>query len=168
MRTRRTAELSALALLLALTIGLRWYDDGNQARALERPESVTVVGRAATSRLGAVEWKMLGRAAGLRAPSSTASGAARLMLVLEARPLGAQGVKELAGFGTTFRVRDRAGHVWSADADPPSEVELGSTIRVPVTAEVPPDRLTSVVLEVLPAAVFAKGRAPVRVLRFAH
>jgi hypothetical protein len=160
-------------VLLTVTVGLRWYDDANQARALQRPEHVSVVKRGQVSTLGQVEWRMLGRVADGGTPSAmpssgSAPAAARLTLLVQARPLSEAGVKALTLYGLVFRVRDRAGHVWSAAPDTLTSVRAGTTVRFPVRADVPPDRLRSVVLEVLPGSGSAPARGPLPVLRFAH
>jgi hypothetical protein len=172
-RGRRITELTALAVLLVVTVGLRWYDDASQARALERPERVDIVTRGQVSTLGQVEWRMLGRVTDRDASPATPSsgpapGAVQLTLLVEARPQSGKGVEALTRPGLTFRVRDRAGHVWSATPEPLTTVRAGAAVRLPVRAKVPPDRLGSVVLEVLPALSSAPARGPLPVLRFAH
>lgn len=156
-------------LLVTVTTGVRWYDDSVQARALDRPESVTVVPHGGTGAIGQVRWRVLGRSEGERAPAGLApAGSARLTLQAEARPLNAQGVKELTESKATFRISDQEGHIWSGLADTPSEAQPGTAVRVPITANVPADRLRSVVLEILPSSVYGNRAGPIRVLRFAH
>lgn len=168
-RARRTAEIIALAVLLPLLLGLHWYDDRTAVRnGIKRPEAVTVVARGRTATLNRVQWTMLGR--DVRPDSSTTRqvpGAARLKLLITVRALDAQAAKDLARARMMFRIRDRDGHIWSASAQLPENIAAGSAVPVPVTATVPPDRLTSVVLEIAQTRN-SVPKGPLAVLRFAH
>ena len=159
-----------LLLLLPATLGLHWYDDdhtlGQQLRSHER---VTTVARGGTGTLGHATWRMVGRQVGGPRNSlrSTTPGAETLVLALELRPLDAQGVKD-SKTGPAYRLRDREGHVWTGEGDIPETLSPGQPARVEVTALVPSEKVTSVVLELLPTAFQVKRGAPVPVLRFAH
>jgi hypothetical protein len=177
-RKRRLIELGVLLILLPAVLGVRWYDDSNLAVTRDPHQHVTVVPRGAWAKLGNNQWRMLGR----QEPNSAASsgslrgesppGSAELILLLEVKVLAAQGAKDLGKM--QYKVRDREGHVWSADgavqnqsiddADPAP----GNTQRVRVTATVPQGKLSSAVLDLHIQPFDRPGREVLEVLRFAH
>jgi hypothetical protein len=167
---RRLVEAGALLILLPVTLGLHWYDDDHTlGHQLRRDEHVTTVARGASATLGHATWRMIGRQQGgtgrLR---STTPGAEMLVLTLEMRPLDAQGVKDASGSGLAYRIRDREGHVWTGAAEVPEGLSAGRPVQVKVSAIVPTEKVTSVVLELLPTTVEVKPGTTVPVLRFAH
>jgi hypothetical protein len=167
---RRLVEVCALLILLPVTLGLRWYDDDHTlGHQLRRDEHLVTVPRGASGTLAHAAWRMIGRQVGgaqeLRDP---APGTAVLVLALEVRPLDAAGVKQISAGQLTFRLRDRAGHVWTASGTLPDSSQVGRTARVEVAATVPSDKVTSVVLEVLPSLFVMKPGTDVPVLRFGH
>jgi hypothetical protein len=168
---RRALEAVALLLLAPGLLAIRWIDDEHQAAQRQAAEHVTVVRRGGTGTLGHTRWRLLGRDSTARVRSSTApAGAVQITLLLQVRPLDAQGVKDA---GTTgYRLRDRAGHVWDAagllgsegDRDPVA----GQETRVTVTASVPKRLVNSLVLETRQRSPLLTRPGPVQVLRFAH
>jgi hypothetical protein len=166
---RRAIEVCALVCLLPALVVAHWIDGSRLGHSFEPPDRFTVVPRGGTVAIGHSRWRLLGRdaKAGMRF-STTPPGSLRLTLILQVRVLDAQGVKDATN--VTYQVRDRQGHVWSAlgsfpDAeDPPA----GATVPVTVTANVPPNLISRVVLEVRVAALGARKKGHLRVLRFAH
>jgi hypothetical protein len=173
-RRRRLIELGALLILAPVVIGVRWYDDTNHAVTQEPPERVTVVSRGAWAKLGHTQWRLLGRQ-DRPLPTGdpdTAPGSATLVLLLQAKALDAQGVKQLSAMD--YVIHDRAGREWSAqgtvesqsiDEDKPTP---GSTQRVKVLATVPRSKLSEVVLDLHVQANVRPERTVLDVLRFAH
>lgn len=170
-RRRRIVEAGVLVVLASGYLTAQWIDHVRQASSSwTRPEKVGVVRFGATGVLGRAEWRMLGRdgAAPLRG-HLTPAGAVDLTLVLQVRPLDAQGVKDTKS--ATFQVRDPQGHVWSAfgDVGEGGDPAVGSVTRVRVTTDVPAKVASTVLLEVRADSVPAGKKAgPIRVLRFAH
>jgi hypothetical protein len=167
---RRLVEVCALLILLPVTLGLRWYDDDHTlGHQLRRDERIVTVPRGASGTLAHAAWRMIGRQVGsaqeLRDP---APGTAVLVLALEVRPLDAEGVKQISAGQLTFRLRDRAGHVWTGSGTLPDSSQVGRAARVEVSATVPSDKVTSVVLDVLPSLLVMKPGTDVPVLRFGH
>jgi hypothetical protein len=169
-RRRRMVEAGAFVALAAGYLTAQWIDHVQQASSSwTRPEKVTVVRQGSTGVLGRSQWRMLGRDATAPPRSSlTPAGAVRLTLVLEVRPLDAQGVKDAKA--AAYQVRDPQGHIWSAlgvlgiGKDPIA----GSTTRVTVTTDVPVRAASTVLLEVRSGGSDASGKGPIRLLRFAH
>jgi hypothetical protein len=161
-------------VLVPLAVGLRWYDDSNHAVTREPHERVTVVPRGASATLGHNRWRMLGRQeqSGGSLAGTSSPGAAQLTLLLEVKVLDAQGSKELDL--VQYEVRDREGRQWttSGTAENPSvdaeRVPAGSTTRVKVTATVPKDRLSALVLDLHVRPFDRAERTVLDVLRFAH
>lgn len=165
---RRAVEAGALLVLLAGLSVVRWIDDVDQVKRVDPPDQVTVVPHGATGTLGHVQYRLAGRDATAAPKSTTApTGAAKLTLVLNVRPLDAQGVKNAKI--VTYDVRDHSGHIWTATGLPDLDHDpvAGTTAPVTVTAEVPERLLNSVVLEVRQRLGQA-GRGSMQVLRFAH
>jgi hypothetical protein len=165
---RRAVEAGALLVLLIGLSVVRWIDDADQVKRLDAPEHVTVVPRGGAGALGRVEYRMAGRSATAASKGTTSpAGAAKLTLILNVRPLDAQGAKN-AKF-VAYDVRDRDGHIWTATGLPDLDHDpvAGTTAPVTVTAEVPARLLNSVVLEVR-RGPRAGDDGPVQVLRFAH
>lgn len=162
-RARRTAETVALAVLLPALVVTQWVDDSGQNATRER---IRTVPRGAAVTIGHVQWRMLGRVPSTDRPF--ASGAVSLMLLLEVRPLDAQGVKQAEPYNLTFRVRDGEGHEWSAGADASGadEPAVGRAAQVKVTAVVPQQVATAAVLEL--RATPAPQPGPGDWVRFAH
>jgi hypothetical protein len=164
---RRALEAIALIVLVPGLFAVRWLDDTQQAQQWQVPEHVTVVPRGGTGTLGHVRLRLLGRDA--TAPSRgslTPAGAVRLTLVVEVRPLDAQGVKDAQMIA--YSVRDRAGHVWAGLAGVGPTPAVGVAAQVKVNADLPPPLISSVVLEARKGTFGAKGRGPAQILRFAH
>ena len=167
---RRAVEVAALAVLVPGFLTAQWIDDDHQSRSWQTNERVTVVRRGGAGILGHVRLSMLGRdvtgrPTGVGAPA----GSAGIKLVVTARPLDAQGVKDVDTIGYT--VRDREGHVWSAvgSSDRDVKSQAGADRQVTVTATVPGRLVSSVVLEARPGGLSSrKGLEPTPVLRFAH
>jgi hypothetical protein len=168
--SRRAIEVAAVILLIPGYLTVQWLDTDHQSRGFQTKESVTVVRRGATATLGRVRLRLLGRdATGAAKSSGAPAGSAHLKLVVDAQPLDAQGVKQLPAIAYT--VRDRAGHVWSAggSTDPDREPAVGTVSQVSVTATVPANLISSVVLEARPGGLRTKKPSgPTPVLRFAH
>ena len=168
--TRRAIEVAALLLLIPALLATEWIDDDHQARQWKTHERVTVVRRGGTGTVGHVRLRLLGRdTTGNTTRAGSPSGAVELKLVVVARPLDAQGVKDVDRIG--FTVRDRAGHVWSAggSSDPDVKPRAGADGQVTVTALVPGSLVSTVVLEARPGGLLSqKGPGPTPVLRFAH
>jgi hypothetical protein len=169
---RRMVEAVVFVVLASAYLTVEWTDRVEQASSSwTRSEKVTVVRLGATGRLGRADWRMLGRDATspLRA-RLTPAGAVHLTLVVEVRPLDAQGVKDVKA--ATYRVRDAQGHIWSAFGSPAGEKDpvAGSVERVTVTTDVPEKAASTVLLEGVLANSATPGKkpGPVRVLRFAH
>jgi hypothetical protein len=138
--------------------------------SIERPEAVTVVSVGKPGTLNRVQWTMLGRDVGdTSAPprSTPPSGKTELKLLVAARPLDAQAGKDLTRGRLVFQLRDREGHIWSATADLSAGAPPGTVTQVPVLAFVPPDKVTSVVLEIAQSRIYVQ-KGSVAVLRFAH
>jgi hypothetical protein len=167
---RRAIEVAALLLLVPGLLATEWVDAEHQSRQWQTHEHVTVVRRGGTATLGHVRLRLLGRdTTGATSPSGSSSGAVSLKLVVVARPLDAQGVKDVDRVGYT--VRDRDGHVWSAagSSDPDVKPRAGADGQVTVTALVPGSLVSAVVLEARPGGPLTqKGSGPTPVLRFAH
>lgn len=165
-RRRRTIEVCALAVLLPAVLVTYWIDGSHMGRSFDPPERVTVIPRGGTATIGHTRWRLLGRDAKAGPTfSTTPPGSLRLTLLLQVSVLDAQGAKDATR--VTYQVRDREGHIWPAlgqfpDADDPP---AGSTVPDTVTANVPPNLVSKVVLEVQAAAA---KKGPVQVLRFAH
>ncbi len=162
---RRAMEAAALAVLAPALLAVGWVDHRHQAAAYEPREAVTLVARGMSGTLGHVQLRLAGRDATAATTSST--GAARLSLVVEVKPLDAQGVK--AAQYIAYTVRDRAGHTWSAFGVPPAGQAAGRTFQLKVMATLPPRLLNSVVLEARGGTLArTSAKAPAQVLRFAH
>jgi hypothetical protein len=179
-RKRRLIEFGALLILLPGVLGVRWYDDSNLAVTRDPHQRVTVVPSGAWAKLGSNQWRMLGRPD----PNSTSSGgggslsgesppgSAQLILLLEVKVLAAQGAKDLGKM--QYEIRDREGHVWSADGAVQNQSiddedpAPGSTQRVRVTATVPRGKVSSVVLDLHIQPFDRPEREVLEVLRFAH
>lgn len=168
---RRTLEAGALVVLATAYLFVTWADRVHQASASwTRPEKVDVVRFGATGVLGRAEWRMLGRDGSAPSTGSlTPAGAVHLTLLLQVRPLDAQGVKDAKS--AAYQVRDPQGHIWTAygsfagDRDP----AVGTATRVTVTTDVPRQAAETVLVEVrADAPAPGKRPGPVRVLRFAH
>ncbi|MCO5996142.1 hypothetical protein [Actinoallomurus rhizosphaericola] len=162
-RGRRTAEAVALAILLPALIVTQVTDDRHQNANRER---ISTVPRGATVTIDHMQWRLLGRVPSTGRP--TASGAVSLVLLLEVRPLDAQGVKQAEPFNLTFRVRDGKGHQWSAGEDDLGAAKpvVGRAAQVKVTAVVPQQVVAAAVLELRAAPALQPG--PGDWVRFAH
>ena len=181
---RRLFEFAAVLILVPVYVGIHWHDDGNHALTFEPNQHVTIVPRGAWAKLGHNQWRLLGRQGGPATASGSGSagsgssarsatpGGAELTLLLQAKVLDAKGVKELDKM--VYELRDRAGHVWSADGlvDDQSvsseEPPVGSTPTVRVTGTVPSALVTSVVLDLHIRPFDRPERTVLDVLRFAH
>jgi hypothetical protein len=162
---RRAIEVCALIVLAPALLAVGWVDDKHQASHYEPQEHVTVVPHGGTGTLGHLQLKVAGRDA--TAGTRSSSGAVVLTLIVELRPLDAQGAKDSQS--VTYTVRDRDGHSWSAAGLPSGDHDpaVGATTQVKVTASVPQRLFSSVVLEAR-AGTQARAAGNVRVLRFAH
>jgi hypothetical protein len=166
---RRAVEVAALLLLAPGLLTAQWIDNRHQSRPYQTREQVTIVRRGGTGTLTHIRLRMLGRdTTGAPKSATTPAGAVSLKLVVQAQPLDAKAVKDLAMLG--FTVRDRAGHVWSAAGmtDRDRKPAVGVPSQVTVTATVPAQVVSSVVLEIRPGGLDRHGPAPTPVLRFAH
>jgi hypothetical protein len=166
---RRAVEVAALLLLAPGLLTVQWIDNRHQSRPYQTREQVTVVRRGGTGTVAHIQLRLLGRdTTGTPKTATTPAGAVSLKLVVQARPLDAKAVKDLAVLGYT--VRDRAGHVWSAfgTTDRDRKPAAGAPSQVTVTATVPERLVSSVVLEIRPGGLGRHGPAPTPVLRFAH
>ncbi|MCO6011757.1 hypothetical protein NE236_43105 [Actinoallomurus purpureus] len=165
-RRRRAVEAVALLVLAPGLIVVRWIDDSHQAAALQPAEHITVVRRGQTGLLGGAQWRVLGR--DTTAPekdATTPAGAVRLKLIVEVRPLDAQGVKNATA--TEYQLRDGAGHVWTGlplGADPVA----GRTSRIAVTSDIPARLVSSVVLEISQKSSAWTRRSSLHGLVFEH
>ena len=166
---RRALEACALLVLVPGLLGVWWVDDEHQAAGWKRPDHVTVVPRGGTGTLGHVRLRLLGRDTTAPAKSLTHPGAAKLTLIVELRPLDAQGAKDAPY--TAFDVRDREGHVWSAygPVQTGHDPAVGVPVQLRVTSDLPGRELSSVVLEARQGSLtLRKAGVPSQVLRFAH
>jgi hypothetical protein len=166
--TRRTIELVALLVLVPALLAAQWVDNRHQSRGYQTRERVTVVPRGGTGTIARIQLRLLGRDT-TGSPKSDIAGAVSIKLVVQARPLDAKAAKDVAAIN--FTMRDRAGHVWSAlgSTDPDNKPAAGALAQVTVTAKVPAQLVTSVVLEARPGGLLSRaGTAPTPVLRFAH
>ncbi len=164
---KRAIEACALLILAPGMLAVGWVDHSRQARTYTPEEHVTVVPHGGTGTLGRVRLKVAGRDA--TAPATATAGAVTLTLVVEVRPLDAQGAKDSQA--VTYSVRDRDGHTWSAGGVPAGghDPVAGVTTQVKVTASVPQRLVSSVVLEARTGGSgLSGGHGQVRVLRFAH
>lgn len=164
---RRAIEAVALLVLVPGLLVTQWVDNAHQSRAYQTHERVTVVRRGATGTLGRVQLRLLGRDA-TGSPTASTPGAVSLRLIVQVRPLDAQGAKDVETLG--YSLRDKAGHVWSAGGltDPDNKPAAGATAQVTVESTVPEHLVNSVVLEVRPATSAASQGKTTPVLRFAH
>jgi hypothetical protein len=166
---RRTLEASALLVLVPGLLIAQWLDRGHNNDISKPPDQVTVVPRGGTGTLGHLRMRMFGRdVSGPPRSATTPAGAVQLRLVLEVRPMDAQGAK-VAQF-VAYSVRDRAGHVWTAFpllGDPDNKPAAGVPMQVIVTANLPERLVSSVVLEARQSTGAARPARP-QVLRFAH
>jgi hypothetical protein len=166
---RRALEASVVLVLAPALLATEWLDDAHHSKASQTNERVTVVHRGGTGTLAHVRLRLLGRDATAPArKSTTPAGAVRLSLVMELRPLDAQGVKASDYFA--YSVRDRAGHVWSAYASVNSDLHptAGVAFQRMIYADLPPSVVNSVVLEARGGGLTLKTKQPAQVLRFAH
>jgi len=177
-RQRRIAEGLALLLLIPLTLTVQWVDRVRQIEVnLEPAEQINVVPRGRTGTLGHARWVMAGR---VNKPLAKPDGeglpndATEITLSIGMKVLDPRGTKEAGSSNMKFRLVDRAGHQWSADAD--YEVDdfkqatappVGKIIPITVTAELPRRVINEVVLDVTQSGVH-RPKGPVRILRFAH
>ncbi|MFL6053876.1 MAG: hypothetical protein ACJ72W_13315 [Actinoallomurus sp.] len=168
---RRMVEAGVLVVLASVYLTAQWIDDVQQASSTwTRSEKVSFVRFGATGILGRAEWRMLGRDA--TAPLSSRlspAGAVHLTLLLQVRPLDAQGVKDAKS--VSYQARDPQGHVWSAFGTfaGGNDPVAGAVTQVTVTTDVPVKATSTVLLEVRGGSVRAgKTAGPVPVLRFAH
>ncbi len=167
---RRAVEAVALAVLAPGLLATQWVDNEHQSRSYQTREQVTVVARGGTGTIERVQLRLLGRdTTGAQRTPTTPAGAVSVKLVVQARPLDAKGAKNLDSLG--FTLRDRAGHVWTADGglDLDKEPAAGAQTQLTITGDVPAALAGSVVLEARPGQLTlraADGWTPV--LRFAH
>lgn len=177
-RRRRMVEALALALLVPLTLGLQWFDQKKLVEAVFAPEeAITVVPRAKTAEMAHARWVMGGRLPNASNGLSTASkveGATKITLLVGVKALDPQGSKEASVGNLKFRLVDRAGNKWEANADYKGEdgrfvgnPPVGKAIPIHVTAEVPAQLADQLVLDVMQTGPH-RPKGPVRVLRFAH
>lgn len=177
-RRRRTIEIIALVTLLPLTLGLQWFDQVRQIRiGLEPDETITVVPSGRTGQLAHARWVLLGRVNGDQ-PTPVSSrglpkGATTITLSMGMKALDPLGSKEATTANLKFRLVDRAGHEWSAEAEYKGEPSVTSRppvnqpIPITVTAEVPQHLAGQLVVDVVQSGAF-RPKGAVRVLRFAH
>jgi hypothetical protein len=164
-------EAGVLVVLASVYLTAQWVDDVQQASSTwTRSEKVSVVRFRSTGMLGRAEWRMLGRdaTAPLRSRLSPA-GAVHLTLLLQVRPLDAQGVKDAKSI--SYQVRDPQGHIWSAFGTfaGGNDPVAGAVTQVTVTTDVPEKAASTVLLEVRAGSAPAGTKAgPIPVLRFAH
>lgn len=182
-RQRRSVEAAALVLLLPLALGVQWYDETNQIRkGLEPDETITVVARNKPATLAHARWVLRGRVNDTGgATSSDASDrsptkprdATTITLSLGVTTLDKQAAKEASTSNLRFRLVDRAGNEWTAQAEYKVEDNygqappVGKEVPVAVTGEVPRAAVSSLVLDVVQAGPY-RPKGPVHVLRFAH
>ncbi|WP_433180115.1 hypothetical protein [Actinoallomurus sp. CA-150999] len=165
---RRGRRLIEAAVLLALAPGLlavQWVDDSHQARNIQPPERDTTVRLGQTGVLGHAQWRMLGRDTATPArDSTTPAGAVHIKLILQVRPLDAQGVKDVQA--TAYRLRDGAGHEWTGAPLGPDPV-AGRTAQIAVTSDVPAALVSSVLLAISQKSRTQTGQS-LNGLVFAH
>lgn len=158
---RRAIEAISLAVLLPGLLATRWVDNSHIYR--KQGESVTTVSRTATVRLAHSQWRLLGRQA-----AKDLNG--NVVLLMTARPLDAQGVKDLSGgYGLGFRLRDKAGHVWDVASnldDSDNKPAVGTDLPVKVVGRVPDSLVSAVVLELRQSSWSHPSQS--RWYRFAH
>ncbi len=156
-------EAVALAVLLPGLVTVQWLDDAHQVGG---QDTTTTVPWGATATLGHTQWRLLGRVPD--GGRSFTPGAVTVRLLLQVRPMDAQGAKQADPANVGFRLRDRAGHIWTAGTDGGSDTEpaAGQTTQITVTGDVPARLAGSVVLEMHLGSSFAAG--PKHWYRFAH
>jgi hypothetical protein len=170
-------ELGAVLILMPTLLAIHWYDDRNGALTQDPNKHVTIVPHGAWATLGHNSWRMLGRQEASTSSSgsssgSKATGGVELILLLQAKVLDAKGGKELGAI--EYEIRDRDGNVWSASGSVDNQSvssdtpPAGSTPRVTVTAIVPRDKVSSVVLDLHVPPYNRQQRTVLDVLRFAH
>ncbi|GAA4640838.1 hypothetical protein GCM10023196_107770 [Actinoallomurus vinaceus] len=164
-RGRRLIEAAALLVLAPGLLVVQWVDDSHQAANMQPPERGTTVRRGQTGVLGHAQWRLLGRDTTVPARSSTTpAGAVHIKLILQVRPLDAQGVKNAKTTG--YRLRDGAGHEWTGVPIGPDPV-AGRTTQMAVTSDVPAALVNSVLLAIWQKSTTETGSS-LHGLVFAH
>jgi hypothetical protein len=166
---RRAVEVSALLVLVPGLLIAQWLDRGHDNNKSNPPDQVTVVPRGGTGTLGHLRLRLIGRDVTSPLKSATTpAGAVRLRLVIEIRPMDAQGAKVAQFVG--YSVRDRAGHVWTAVPSlggSDNKPVAGVPMQAIISADLPERLVSSVVLEAR-QSIGAQRPTRVPVLRFAH
>ncbi|GAB3988009.1 hypothetical protein GCM10029978_109170 [Actinoallomurus acanthiterrae] len=164
-RGRRLIEAAVLLVLAPGLLTVQWIDDGHQAANIQPAERDTTVRLGQTGVLGHAQWRMLGR--DTTTPprdSTTPAGAVHIKLILQVRPLDAQGVKNVQATG--YRLRDGAGHEWTGGPLGPDPV-AGRTAQIAVTSDVPAALVNSVLLAISQKSTTKAGQS-LNGLVFAH
>ncbi|MEV0409130.1 hypothetical protein [Actinoallomurus sp. NPDC050550] len=164
-RRRRLIEAAVLLALAPALLAVQWIDDSHQAANIQPPERDTTVRLGQTGVLGHAQWRMLGRDTTTPATDSTTpAGAVHIKLILQVRPLDAQGVKNVQATG--YRLRDGAGHEWTGAPLGPDPV-AGRTTQMAITSDVPGALVNSVLLAISQKSRTQTGQS-LNGLVFAH
>ncbi|MGI5166767.1 hypothetical protein ACQEU3_20685 [Spirillospora sp. CA-253888] len=164
-RDRRVIQAVALVSLVPLLLVVQWVDRSGGARRLGPPQERAVdVPRGGAGELAGAQWRQVDRLASNRPPLGGPADAAEMRVVLAVRPR-TEGAVKTVSYGTTYRLRDAEGHVWSATGTAAPR-RPGAPIQITVRAVVPRAKLRSLILEIRPPA-HPPPKGPRPLLRFA-
>ncbi|WP_157431307.1 hypothetical protein [Actinomadura hibisca] len=164
-RDRRVIQAVALASLVTLLLVLHWADESKSAQRLAPPQEKAIdVPKGDAGELAGAQWWQVNRLASKQPPAGGPADAAEMHVILSVRPKTATAAKTVS-YGTTYKLRDTEGHVWSATGTAAPQTP-GTPIRITVRAVVPRAKLRSLTLEVRPPADPAR-KGPRPLLRFA-
>ncbi|MCW2882239.1 MAG: hypothetical protein JWQ95_6339 [Sphaerisporangium sp.] len=135
---RAVLLLVAAVVLVAVTVGVQWWDRSAWVADRYPAEVIKDVGRGQSATIHGMSWQL---SVAVR-PRSTDDnpGATTLVAAVQVTPVSAE---EITHFSTpTFEARDRAGHTWEAlPTTTLSSLDLhaGKVARLTVVAAVPND-----------------------------
>ncbi|WP_248962513.1 hypothetical protein [Sphaerisporangium perillae] len=160
VRALRAAGLVvAAAGLVAATVSVQWWDRSAWVAERYPPQGIKDVGHDQEAILHGVNWKV-GVTAGPHSPGQD-PGTASLVADVQVTPTSTAEIER--SFPPRFTMRDRAGHVWLANAEETpirSDLKVGQPVRMKVVAIVP-DRLRD-------TAEFVLSYSEREMLRFAR
>ncbi|WP_214413844.1 hypothetical protein [Sphaerisporangium fuscum] len=133
---RAVAMLVAAVALVAVTVGVQWWDRTKWVAERYPAEVVKDVPAGGTATLGGIVWKAT--VSVMPATAGQIAGTTSLEATVEVTPLSEQDADQY--HSPRFSVRDRAGHTWvarTAGTLTSLDLEPGKPSRITVVAAVP-------------------------------